>query len=132
MKTESFTPRIDSIHRIQEFVAGFVSAEHADPEKQVNIELVIEEIVSNIINYGFDNGSAGEIEVGVDIQGSDICITISDNGMPFNPLETEDPKLDADLDGREVGGLGIFFVKQLVKDARYAWKQGKNHLFLIV
>lgn len=132
MKTESFAPRIESIHKIQEFVAGFLSANHIDSEKLMTIELIIEEIVTNITHYGFEEKSTGVIDVGVDIRGQDIFIEISDNGMAFNPLENKDPDVDADLDEREIGGLGIFFVKQLARGARYSRREGKNILALIL
>lgn len=130
MKTQTFKPHIESIHAIQEFVTGFLPSDRYGPERVAEIELVIEEIVLNVINYGFEERTDGAIDIGLDDIKEGIRITISDNGCSFNPLEQKPPDLEADLDERQVGGLGIFFVRQLVKEMRYSRENGKNKLVL--
>ena len=55
-------------------------------------------------------------------------IVITDNGIPFNPLETREPDITLPLEERPIGGLGIFLVKQLMTDVRYDRSEGKNRL----
>lgn len=132
MKKKSFVPKIESINKIQEFVKNNLPENRVDPKKSTNIELIIEEIIINIINYGFGEEPNGMIDIGVDTKNHDIVINVSDNGIAFNPLDKKDPNVDADIEDREIGGLGIFFVKQLTRDIRYSRKHGKNNLCLIL
>lgn len=130
MKKKAFVPKIESINEIQEFVKDNLVENQIDSQKISKIELIIEEIVINIINYGFEEEPNGMIDIGVDTINHDIIIKITDNGIAFNPLDEKDPDVDADIDDREIGGLGIFFVKQLTRDIQYSRKHGKNNLCL--
>jgi len=56
---------------------------------------------------------------------------ISDQGAPFNILEVPDPDVTGDISDREIGGLGVFFVKEMVDEARYRRKGNRNILTLI-
>jgi anti-sigma regulatory factor (Ser/Thr protein kinase) len=132
MKKKSFAPKIESIKQIQEFVKNNLPENLLDLKKSANIELIIEELVINIINHGFEEEPSSMIDFGIDTRNHDIVIKIRDNGIAFNPLEKKDPDLAADIEERELGGLGIFFVKQLAKDIRYFRKHGKNNLYLII
>ncbi len=130
MIKKTFAPRIESIHEIQKFVTDALSSGDTDVGKLTTIELVIEEILSNIILYGFKKQYNGVIHIQLDIKDQNTAITIKDNGTAFNPLEQQDPDLIPDLDLREAGGLGIFFVRKLVKKILYSREQGWNKLTL--
>ena len=132
MEKKSFAPKIESIHEIQEFVKSCLPVNNDDPRKLLNIDLIIEEIVINIINYGLRDHPKGVIVIGVDILNQDMIVEISDNGIEFNPFEIEDPDVNAPLDDREPGGLGFFFVKELTRKVSYSRKDGKNILHLIL
>jgi len=132
MEKKSFVPKIESIYEMQEFVKRCIPENNDDPQKLLNIELIIEEIVMNIINYGLKDHPKGIIVIGVDILNQDMIIEISDNGIEFNPFEIEDPDVNASLDDREPGGLGFFFVKELTRNVSYSRKDGKNILHLIL
>ena len=55
-----------------------------------------------------------------------ITATITDDGIPFNPLHAESPDLSEALDDREIGGLGIHLARKVVEEIDYAWEDGKN------
>jgi serine/threonine-protein kinase RsbW len=130
MNIKSFSPRIESVHEIQEFVRGFFLALGAGEKKLMKIDLLVEEIVVNIVRYGGMAVESGSIDVGMDTADHKIILEISDNGLAFNPLEQEGPDLTAGLDERRPGGLGIFFVKQIAEEIRYERRDDKNHLRL--
>jgi len=130
MNIKSFSPRIESVHEIQEFVRGFFLALGAGEKKLMKIDLLVEEIVVNIVRYGGMAVESGSIDVGMDTADDKIILEISDNGLAFNPLEQEGPDLTAGLDERRPGGLGIFFVKQIAEEIRYERRDDKNHLRL--
>ena len=96
------------------------------------IDLVIEEIVVNIVNYGFKGIKNGIIDITINESDHNIILEISDNGVAFNPLEKKQPDVTAGLDKRIPGGLGIFFVKQIAEEIQYTRKDNKNMIRLFL
>ncbi|MDR0913009.1 MAG: ATP-binding protein [Methanobrevibacter sp.] len=104
---------------------------------QMQLELVIEEIFINIVNYAFtddlkDNSTQNRIFVGIELKNNPLKVIIifKDDGIQFNPLKHEDPNISMDIDNREIGGLGILLVKKNVDKIEYKYENGKNILTL--
>ena len=57
-----------------------------------------------------------------------MIITFTDSGMPYDPVAREDPDINVPAEDREVGGLGVFMVKQMMDDMEYSYQNGKNIL----
>lgn len=96
------------------------------------LELILEEVLVNIIRYAYQ-ASAGEIEIACAPAGEDgLRISVMDTGVPFNPLEKSDPDLDAAIEDRPIGGLGIYLVRQLANEVLYRRDGEKNVLTLVV
>lgn len=91
------------------------------------IQLSIEEIVENIVQYAYENG-AGHVEVSTHRKKDDLVIRFKDAGIPFNPLEKPDPDISLSVIDRPVGGLGIFICKQMMDEVCYEYKDGCNIL----
>ena len=66
-----------------------------------------------------------------DLKGKWLRITMSDAGMPFDPLQKEDPDISLSAQERRIGGLGIFMVKKSMDHMYYEYKDGKNHISII-
>ncbi|MBB6461835.1 ATP-binding SpoIIE family protein phosphatase [Flammeovirga kamogawensis] len=94
-------------------------------------QIILDEILSNAINYSFTNTATPLISVSLKVDSTEICIKIMDNGVAFNPLEKEDPNVALSLDERQVGGLGIFIIKNLVEELSYERFDNKNCLRLL-
>jgi anti-sigma regulatory factor (Ser/Thr protein kinase) len=90
------------------------------------IQLALDEIITNIIKYGFDDDSEHDIGVSIDLIEGDISAVIEDEGRPFNPLEAPEPDLNVPLEERQIGGLGIHLVRNMVDGAEYQRTEGKN------
>ena len=130
MAPRQFPPDITSVEAIQAFVRERVLQLVTDKEKLFKIELAIEEVVTNIVTHGFADVKDGVIEVRLDESGGDTVLEILDNGPPFNPLAQEAPDVAAGIDDRQIGGLGIFLVRQIVKKINYERRDNKNMLRL--
>jgi len=130
MNQSSYKAKIESINEIQNFVKKRISHINNDESKLYMIDLLIEEIVVNIINYGFKEAEEGFINVMVDTANEDLVVEISDNGIPFSPLDQKAPDLSINIENRHPGGLGIFLVKQIAKDIEYVRKNNNNILRL--
>jgi len=131
MNQKTFLPELEAVRKIQDYVSGCLPADYQRPEKLGQIELIVEEVVINIVNHAFSDVENGFIKVGVEGKAS-LEIEIRDNGRPFNPLEMADPDVDAPLDEREPGGLGIFFVRQLSAEVTYLREAENNVLRLVL
>jgi serine/threonine-protein kinase RsbW len=94
------------------------------------IKLAIEEVVVNTISYGFSNQSAPRIVLKLRQAGARVTVEVSDNGMAFDPLEKPVPDLDASLEDRAIGGLGVYLVRQLMDQVTYAREGDWNRLHM--
>ena len=100
------------------------------PSLGYTVRLSCEEIIVNIISYAYPPGVNGYIWLNVVVEQEMLCIEIHDGGTPFNPINREDPDIMQDLGEREIGGLGIFLVLQMMDDVEYKYEEGKNKLIL--
>ncbi|WP_455664920.1 ATP-binding protein [Phocaeicola sp.] len=102
----------------------------AHPSLAYSIRLSCEEIIVNIISYAYPAGTAGYIWLNVTKEKKCLRIEIRDGGVPFNPIERQDPDISQELEEREIGGLGIFLVLQNMDNVEYRYEEGENKLIL--
>lgn len=103
----------------------------AHPSVSYAIRLSCEEIIVNIIRYAYPQHTDGYISVGITDTGGELCITIRDGGRPFNPLERELPDISLALEDRDIGGLGILLMRQMMDKVSYIHADGENRLLMI-
>lgn len=100
------------------------------PEEKIEeIRICAEEIFINIASYAYPEND-GAVQIEEEVDANTIQVLFADEGVPYNPLEKEDPDITASIQDREIGGLGIFMVKQMADEIRYEYKDGKNCLFM--
>lgn len=124
---------IDATIENVETVIGFINSELdkvSCPQKvQLQIDIAIDELFSNIVNYAYDKGigkATIKFEYEKDVPA--IVIYFIDSGIKYNPLEKEDPDITKGINERPEGGLGIFMVKKSMDGMEYEYKDGKNIL----
>lgn len=121
---------MDSLHPLLAFVRSFAMQQGLGEERLQEIDLVMEEILVNIFNYAYPD-RLGEVEVACRLDDDErLLVEVADQGVPYNILSREDPDLNAGIEERNIGGLGVFFVKQFVRDIRYRREGGRNILTL--
>ncbi|TNF44254.1 MAG: ATP-binding protein [Bacteroidetes bacterium] len=96
----------------------------------MNINLVIEEAVSNIIFYAYNDRNKHEIRITLSLKNGRLTIKITDDGIPFNPLAQEQPDINLPAEERPVGGLGIFLISQIMDEMKYERIKNENILTL--
>lgn len=120
-----------SIQRLADAVEEFGLEQSWPPKLLFQTQLVLEELVTNVIDYGFQEGG-GQVEVQILSSPESVTIDVTDDAWEFNPLsEATGPRLDAALEDRLIGGVGLHLVRAMMDELRYARKDGKNHLVLI-
>ncbi len=90
--------------------------------------LILEELFTNTITHGASDGREVFIEVNLGIDKDELIMTYKDNGMPFNVLDLPEPDLTASIENREVGGLGVHYVKTLTDSVEYEYVEKQNVL----
>lgn len=95
------------------------------------INLVLDELVSNIISHGQSEAAdTGMIDIVLERGEEGVTLTLEDDGVPFDPTQAPPADTDAPLDQRAVGGLGLHFVRSFMDDVTYRHADGRNKLIL--
>ena len=97
-------------------------------ELQMNLNLVMEEMVSNVIFYAYPEGTDAEIGLMAEYDGKELTFVLSDRGREFDPTLKEDADIDVNPIDREIGGMGIWIVKNIMNQVTYQRLEGKNLL----
>lgn len=131
MQTAIFSAQIQELHRMIEWLKNHLLKRKIPSKLIGQLELALEEVAVNVIQHGY-RGKSGKIEIGLQWSENQLEIQVRDWGPPFNPL-TNPPKVDPSmpLEEREIGGLGIHFLKQLVDEIQYTRELNINVLKLI-
>lgn len=97
----------------------------------LELRLVAEEVVTNVAKYGYAPETPAAMEVLLSMGDDAVSLEFHDRGRPFDPLGQPRPDLDAPLEERPVGGLGLVLVRALVEEARYSREGPVNVLRLV-
>lgn len=132
LKSITAEAKIENIALVTDFVNSILEKNECSMKVQMEIDIVIDEIFSNIAYYAYAPGS-GEATVQVEIEDSPkrLELFFIDRGIPYNPLENKDPDVTLDIEERKIGGLGIFLVKEMMDEVLYEYVDGQNILKLI-
>ena len=129
MKEITVEASTKNLDQVLDFLGEQLEACGCSPKAHAQLNIAVEEIFVNIAHYGYvpDTGTA---TVQVETSGDPLCVTVTflDNGKPFDPLGKSDPDVDIMPDEREIGGLGIYMVKQSMDDVNYEYRNGQNIL----
>jgi len=117
---------VSEIAPAAEEVARFLRGQGVSPGALYLAHLVIEELVTNIIKYGYDDRAEHEIHIAVRLGDNRLMMEIADDGHPFNPCEAPAPDLSLPADQRPIGGLGLHLVRNLSDSFEYERRDKKN------
>jgi anti-anti-sigma factor len=124
--------QISEIGMVSEFVTTSARRVGLDDEQVHHCQLAVDEVCTNIIEHGYGvDHPDGVIDVLVQTHPERFIIKIYDDSRPFDPLKRPNPDPNASIDERSSGGWGIFFVKKLIDEVSYDYKDGRNQLTLV-
>ena len=123
---------VDNLPQVLAFIEEQLEAVDCPMKAQMQMSVAVEEIFVNIASYAYapDKGQA-TIRVQLEEDPARATVTFIDSGVPFNPLEKEDPDVSLSAEERRIGGLGIYMTKKSMDDVQYAYVNGQNELTLI-
>ena len=115
----------DNLRTVLAFVEEELEKHEASMKAIMTITVAVEEIFVNIAHYAYE-GKTGKATVGMGFEGNDVEIYFIDNGIPFDPLAKKDPNVKASAEERDIGGLGIYMVKNSMDDCKYERRNSQN------
>jgi anti-sigma regulatory factor (Ser/Thr protein kinase) len=120
------TAVLDDIPRIIEFVVNWLGVQGLE-KYSFPLETAVDEASTNVIKHAY-GGRGGFFEISCDMQGGDIVIRIRDRGKPFDQASVPQPDVNADLEDRKIGGLGIYIMRKMMDEVKYSFdvKQGNR------
>ncbi len=121
---------VDQVHYLAAEVEKTGEEWELSPALITNLNLVLEEAVSNIIFYAFEDNKEHDINIILTLNNKEICVIIMDEGKPFDPTKSKVPEIDLPAEEREVGGLGIFLMGKIMDSMKYERKENQNILTL--
>ena len=107
------------VSRMRGFFLSVCREHDIDDETFKTLNLAIEEWVANVINYAYPKGIRGHVELTAKVSEGILTLVIKDHGAPFDPTQHADVDVDAALDKRQIGGLGIHLVKAIMDMVNY-------------
>jgi len=120
----------DGVTRVRELLDGLARAHRLRPDVVADMQVALDEILSNILHHGFAGGARHRIEVRLSVDPHALVAEVEDDCPPFDPLAVPSPDLGASLKDRRVGGLGVHFVRNLMNEVQYSRSGARNRLVL--
>jgi len=121
--------RLEELERVATVLAAFAAAEHLSARVAFDVDLAVDEILTNIIRYGYDDGAGvHEITVRFAVDHGELVVEVEDDARPFNPLEIAPADVSSPVEQRRVGGLGVHLVRSVMDALAYRRDGDKNVL----
>ena len=129
MKELTLSASVSSIPEMTAFVDEQLEAVDCPMKHQMQIDVALDEILSNIARYAYPSGS-GDMTLSFDFDPTarQITIVFTDAGVPYDPTSQEEPDTTSSAEDRAIGGLGIFLVRKIMDDMAYERRGNKNVL----
>jgi len=129
MKELTINATVENIPAVTAFVDEQLEAFDCPMKAQMQIDIAIDELFSNIAYYAY-NPDVGPATVRVEVVEDPMAVVITfiDKGVPYDPLTREDPDTTLSAEERDLGGLGIYMVKKSMDEVTYEYKDGQNIL----
>ena len=128
---QTFVAKLDVIPAMVEFVSATAESFGVHPKRIMHLELAVEEATANICSYAYEI-PPGEVIVQITREPEMFRIKLIDSGVPFDPMAMETPDIKAELESRQVGGLGVFLIRRMLDDVHYSRSGAQNILSLAV
>lgn len=122
---------MENVEKATEFVENFLNRVNAPTPFIMKMNVVMDEVFSNIAKYGFPEGEPSKVRISVSINENDqFSLIFVDKGIPYDPLAKEDPDISLSAEERPIGGLGIYIIKKIMDEMLYQRDNDKNVLTL--
>jgi len=122
----------DELDRVNQALRALAEGKNLTPKAAYALDLSVEEIITNIIKYAYDDTAPHDIELYIHFEPTHIHIRFEDDGREFDPVAAPEPDTTQPLEERRVGGMGVHLVRTVVSAIDYRRVDGKNILELSI
>jgi anti-sigma regulatory factor (Ser/Thr protein kinase) len=119
--TLTLLAQFENLERVRAFVGRHAEAYGLSPAEVYSVQLAVDEAFSNVVEHAYGGECHEKIECTCQITDQGLVITLRDCGRPFQPEEIPNPDLEAELQAREIGGLGLYFIRQLMDEVEFTF-----------
>ena len=124
----SFQNDMQELTHVLQLVNVFLEPRELQSKLIYAVNLILEEILMNIIRYGYDDEDSHDIEVQIELEEDEVALTVIDDGKEFNPLTIPGPDPSKSAMDRIEEGLGLQFVRHMRNAMEYRREEDKNIL----
>ncbi len=124
--------RLERLGEIADFIEDAASCCGMDDKQVYDVQMAVDEACSNVIEHAYRGKPTGKINIVCEKRGKDFVVTIRDTGKPFDPKQVEQPKTNAPLSERNIGGLGLFFINKLMDHVKFDFSSGRGNTLTLV
>lgn len=125
--TKQYAAKVENLAGVNDFVEKCADSFGLDAQKKFGLLLALEEAFVNICSYAYPDGE-GDAEISCKGDGDVFVLEIADSGSPFDVLSLPEPDVTLDLMDRQIGGLGIHFIRTLSDSVSYRRENERNVL----
>lgn len=131
VRTLTVPGRYSSLEPTCKFVAEAAAAAGLGERESAHCQLAVDEACTNIIEHGYGGEGRGDIRVRCDIAPNELTITIRDSAKHFDADAVPQPNLKASLEEMAIGGLGLYFMRNVMDAVEFSYEAGGNKLVLV-
>jgi serine/threonine-protein kinase RsbW len=122
--------RMDEVPRLVALLESFGARAGLSDDLTFRLTIALDEVITNIIEHAYDDAAAHDIALSVTWDGTSLTAVIEDDGRPFDPGQAPRPDVDAPIDQRASGGLGVYLVRTFAQHVEYRRAGSRNVLRL--
>ena len=124
--------RVEELSGVSEAVEKLGREEDWTLDVSYAVVLALEEVATNVVRHGGGAEGTSEIEIEVSSTDEEVRVEVRDSSKPFDPFhDAPEPDVDAALEDRKIGGLGVHFVRVLMDEASYRREDDRNHVTMV-
>lgn len=123
--------KTENVEKITQYANEILEEAGCPMKVQFQIDIAIDEVFSNIALYAYQGKEGGTADFDIKVEKSTVTLVFSDSGIPYNPLENDEPDVTLSADDRKIGGLGIYMVRKSMDKVLYSFDNGHNVLTLV-
>jgi serine/threonine-protein kinase RsbW len=131
-QTRIFPARYENLAAIDQFVAEAAECAGFDSCTVYQVQLAVDEACSNIIKHAYGGEGRGVIECSRRVQDGDLTVVLRDDGQPFDPESVPEPDIEANLEERAAGGLGLYFIRQIMDEVTFTFDSEAGNVLTLV
>ncbi len=121
---------LGEVARVNAAFGEFADAHAVPASIRRSMNVVLDELLTNTVRYGFAGREGGEVTIDVELRTDRLSVTLTDDGKPFNPLGAAAPDTALPMEERQIGGLGIHLVRRMMDEVSYHRRTDRNVVIL--